>query len=736
MDILVIFRLLLRRIWILVLVPLTASIIAFYFKFNSQRSFRSVLQLATGFTTNDQIRVTDERFSLYEADVKFNNLIETINSPNSISLLSYKLLLHDLGSQPFRLPKEVKLLDDKELIQSARLIATHKLDSMLLLNPQDVEQRKVAALLKNYGYDFKSLKKNLTVRRVNFTDFIGIEFASENPKLSAFIVNNLADEFLRYYTLSKTERSGESVEFFKDLVDQKRQELDVKAEQLREYKSSNSVLNYELESASKLDQINDLENLRNQKEEEINAHRLSIRRLDEQINKLSSGGANTSVATDNRVIVSLREHINALNSRYIAGGSSDRVLLDSIVYLREQLRKEMSALSSTREPDGQSPSAKLKELINKKTELETLLEIAETNLTSVQAKLNILRYNVSGYANKEAVISDLQREVDVASQEYLEAQEKFNMAKNSALTGNPIRVILRGTAPAEPEPSKTIMVTLLAGVASFFLCAFTIIIIEFLDQRIKSPLYFQKVVNMPLVGTLNGVKNPGDFAFLFDKSITEPSLVTFKQLVRKLRFEIERHNAKVILVTSTKQGEGKSFLVLALSFSLSLIQKKVLIIDTNFKNTVLTKLLVKSKFKKLKAGSESPEVAELLSHEAYEDQENERDFISLTKYKNIHVIGSRIDNDSPSEILSGRDFVGMLGELRNQYDYIFMEGAAMNEFPDTKELIGYSDKILAVFSADSAIKQLDKDSISYLNQYNGKLIGAVLNRVEVKNLDV
>src|SRR6187431_2383973 len=122
MDVLVIFRLLLRRIWILILVPLVASIIAFLIKFNSQREFRSVLQLATGFTTNDQIRVNDERFSLYEADVKFNNLVETINSPNSISLLSYKLLLHDLSTQPFRLPKEVKLLDDAELLRSAREI--------------------------------------------------------------------------------------------------------------------------------------------------------------------------------------------------------------------------------------------------------------------------------------------------------------------------------------------------------------------------------------------------------------------------------------------------------------------------------------------------------------------------------------------------------------------------------------------------------------------------------------
>jgi hypothetical protein len=65
-----------------------------------------------------------------------------------------------------------------------------------------------------------------------------------------------------------------------------------------------------------------------------------------------------------------------------------------------------------------------------------------------------------------------------------------------------------------------------------------------------------------------------------------------------------------------------------------------------------------------------------------------------------------------------------------------MEGPAMNEFSDAKELIKYADKIVPIFSAESSIKQLDKETIQFLESLNGKLTGSILNLMDVKNLNV
>lgn len=108
--------------------------------------------------------------------------------------------------------------------------------------------------------------------------------------------------------------------------------------------------------------------------------------------------------------------------------------------------------------------------------------------------------------------------------------------------------------------------------------------------------------------------------------------------------------------------------------------------------------------------------------------------ITASNYRNIDIIGSKLNNNSPSEIFSGRNFQGLLDEVKKHYDYVLMEGANLNAYSDTRELVQYTDKVLPVFSGRSIIKQMDRESISFLNSLNGKLMGAILNKVDEKNL--
>jgi succinoglycan biosynthesis transport protein ExoP len=213
--------------------------------------------------------------------------------------------------------------------------------------------------------------------------------------------------------------------------------------------------------------------------------------------------------------------------------------------------------------------------------------------------------------------------------------------------------------------------------------------------------------------------------------------------LRKLRHEIESQNSKIFLFTSPKKRDGKTFIMFSLAYVLSLLEKRVLIIDTNFKNNSLSqilgrnhgdlkvldskknKLLVSAEGEQQKAEGDKPEF----------DHENSYDLINPTKYKNIYIVGnSGGGHESPAEILSGRDFANLVTLLADSFDYVLMEGAAMNEYSDTKELVRYADKVIAVFSAESTIKNLDRDSIQYFKSLGKKFGGAVLNRVNSKDL--
>ena len=59
----------------------------------------------------------------------------------------------------------------------------------------------------------------------------------------------------------------------------------------------------------------------------------------------------------------------------------------------------------------------------------------------------------------------------------------------------------------------------------------------------------------------------------------------------------------------------------------------------------------------------------------------------------------------------------------------------MNNYSDTKELVDFVDKVVTIFAAESDIKQIDKDSIHFLKSLGGKFMGAILNKVNLKDLN-
>jgi succinoglycan biosynthesis transport protein ExoP len=75
----------------------------------------------------------------------------------------------------------------------------------------------------------------------------------------------------------------------------------------------------------------------------------------------------------------------------------------------------------------------------------------------------------------------------------------------------------------------------------------------------------------------------------------------------------------------------------------------------------------------------------------------------------------------------------LLDSLELTYDYIFLEGSSINDYSDTQELVEYVDHVITVFSADSQLKAVDRQSLDFLQSLQEKFLGAVLNRVELKH---
>lgn len=734
MELTTIFRLLLSKKWILIIIPLVAAVMSYVFSLSMVKKYRSATVLSTGFTTNEGIKITDERVDLWAAGVKFDNLIQKIKSEQVIALLSYHLLIHDLeNSSPYRqLPKESVGLLTPELRQKALATVKGKLDKIEMLSSFESVENEVIKLMQAYRYDGWSIWKNLDVRRTGSTDFVEVSFVSENPKLSAFVVNKLSEEFIRFDSYLNTNSSSESVKFFADIVEEKKRIVDDKTKFLETFRASNNLAGQDFTDL-KSSQIVSYELLRQEKSDEIISKQLQVASVEKQIQALGSNQGNESREAGEKILL-IRGKINELNQIYVSTGSSDKQLEETINNLRAELQKEMNkvALSSS----GQPTKLTREELLVKKNQLELELQIAQNSLNSLEQTINNLKGVVYSSASKKTSIESLERELKQATDEYVKALDKYNFEKNKSLIAqSSIKITQRGQPNGAPESSKRVLIIGMAYMASLALCVFTIIGIEFLDQKLKSPSKFEAYCDLKLLGWINQINTKGlDLKSLFKAKSESVETENFKQFLRKIRFEIENSNAKVLLVTSTKPNEGKTFIVLSLAYSLSLLNKRTLIIDTNFRNNSLSQLLIApASFQKML--QQDGQVKLLTNPNGNESEsENTKNIISRTSDSNIDVIGSSMGNESPSEILAGKDFKGMIAQLRNHYDYIIMEGASLNQFSDTKELLSFTDKVLTVFSADSSLSSTDKESINFIKSLDGLFLGAILNKVDMKNV--
>nr|WP_295865969.1 hypothetical protein [uncultured Chitinophaga sp.] len=728
MDVIYFIKALLKKKWWIILSTLAAVVLAFVFTMGRQRLYVSNAQMSTGFTIKDQITLREENTNIYEADVKFENVVQTMNSPLVIGLLQYQLLIHDLTSnkpfvqlteKDFKSP-EYKAFNKTEALQICR----NHLDSLQMLTSYHPDERRILEYMKLCKYDYESVRKMLNVGRLSRTDYIDISFRSPNPEQSAFVVNTLYSEFIRYYRSLRSERTVENVSTFEELVNKKKQELDAKVEALRMYKSSAGLLNVEAASTNELSLISQLEKGLLDEQATNNTLQASLQNVSTQLAAANQG---KTAYSNNNDIVSLRRQINDLNDEYLRTGSNNDVLAERIKALRKQLQNA-SSIGAT--PTGTAVSKE--ELIQKKAGLESDLKASSQNIANLQAKIRMLKGSVGSYANKEATVSTLQQEVTLAQDEYNKLKEKLNSAiDNRTAPMDNFRQTLKGQPAFKPESSKRIIIMGVSGLAILMLTTISILFREFFDSSIKSPSIFEKNVDLKLISTINhaDLKKYSILEVLQQKEENYDAVRkrqnSFREFLRKLRFEIENSGKSIFLFTSTEPQQGKTTLVQAVSYSLSLSNKKVLIIDTNFCNNDLTLQLQARPT--LETFSVAPEDFSI---------EKVKEIVTTYSVENIEVIGCKGGDYTPTEILPKNHLLNYLPQLKQYYDFIIMEGAPLNDYTDSKELEHYAEGVVAVFSSKISLKQNDRESIQFLEGLNGKLLGAVLNNIKEDYLDL
>jgi uncharacterized protein involved in exopolysaccharide biosynthesis/Mrp family chromosome partitioning ATPase len=746
MDFAYLVNILLKRKWLLLSVVLLASVATWFLVGKLPPTYKAKAVISTGIIDYKGVSIQRDNpfIQKFQIESAFNGLIEKMKSRNSIKLLSDKLLLHDLGadginSKPFRVPDN----EDSEFSASdfenyAQTLKTHTPDSSVKATFNEVQTNNRIA--EAFQYDYESLLKKLEIKRVGETDLMTIEYEAESPDLSYFAVRTFVEEFFKMHEADLSSEEDMALKFHTSQVENKKRELDAKIEEINNYKKTHGLVDVGTQRESAIGLLDELNLKREEEASKIPALKTSIAILNEKLKNYTKATgeqyANLVFFTDDYQV--MKDEIQRLQEKQVelvATGKSTAAVEVRIEELQRKLSNQIQntpALTSKKRQE--RIDIQVEKWITESLEKQMALEFAQEAVASYDNEIRKINSKANQLIINDNELATLEADKNRMQEEYLSAKDEYDKSRMfSEGTENPLTIIEPAEMPDEPEPSHRAVFSAFAGVASGTMASIVLFLLAFMDSTMQSPSQFQRTTKLPLLGYVNRVKVRNmNLQQLFAHTQGQGDLENFKENIRKLRTAVENSGAKSFLFVSPKEQEGKSFLIVLLAYALSLNNKRILIVDTNFKNNTLSGFKTKS-FIEITTDPTQGFLKGIgtgfkqLPPPAGAD-------MSDPQLKNIDIIGNKGGSQSPSEILAGKDFSKVMEQYGRKYDFIFMEAAALNKFSDGRELLNFAEKIIAVFSTQMPISNADKDTFEFLRSLNGKMLGGILNNVDLKNL--
>jgi len=248
------------------------------------------------------------------------------------------------------------------------------------------------------------------------------------------------------------------------------------------------------------------------------------------------------------------------------------------------------------------------------------------------------------------------------------------------------------SAPSEGEqvyPSDAITLPLFALLGLLF-PAFIIFISECLRTVVGNVKEVSRLTDIKIIGEVSYDGNPLVINNENSKLIAE----NFRQLRNTIDVRFHRATHKLVLVTSSIHGEGKTFVSINLAMAFTLLNKRVLLVDADLRKPNMSKYLLSQ--------SESG-LTDLLANKTLK---REKFFEYIDEFPNLHILQAGQLPDSPDELLMSERFKQFIESVKADYDYVIVDTPPIRTTHDAYAVAQYADMTLYVVREKLTPKRL------------------------------
>ncbi|MDE6463309.1 MAG: polysaccharide biosynthesis tyrosine autokinase [Muribaculaceae bacterium] len=547
------------------------------------------------------------------------------------------------------------------------------------------------------GYDAaaevldQSVHNEIASKRSNV---IGMSIETPVPDFGKAVLNEIIKKYNERGIYQKNNQGELTANFLDDRLEILAADLSATEAQIQNYKQERGITDVVVEARYQTEKKGRLEEALLEAETQAEILRITSAFLDNEANRFEliplntdNEALQTAIASYNDMLIRRAE----LMATALPDNAELRRLENRIDLKRGSLRNSMNRAQ----------------------------ESADVAVREIRNEMNAAETRLGNIPQQEREYYDMRRQQELKSQLYFfllkRSEENALLLANATPKG---QIIDEAYTMSEPLGMSKKVIMLIALFLGLCIPPMWLYIRKMLYNRFETRADIERMTDVPILGEMCVDRSGRQLVVSSDD--TSSSAELFRLMRSNLLFVLTDPRDKVVLMTSTSSGEGKSFISINLAASMALLGKKVLLVGMDIRNPQLANYL-----------KISPRFG-LTQYLSSADIKLSDIIVPLKEVNGLDVICAGPVPPNPAEMLISPKVDELFATLREQYDYIIVDTAPIGLVSDTFTLDRIADAAIYVCRANyTSLSDLELINDIY-EQHRLKKVSLVVNGTAAK----
>ena len=555
----------------------------------------------------------------------------------------------------------------------------------------------------------------LSITPVRKTKLVNVSFESNDPVFAALVANTVGEQYIESYLDAKLELTTRASRWLNERLGDLKGVLESSEDRLIAFKQEQGLVDVD----GSVGRLNEQELLL--ATAELAQARSAFAAQSDLYREVQSLGSNTdlletipAIQADplvQRVKIEqgqAQRALDELRNRY--GDRHPRVV---------DANSQLATLNSTLQGH----------LLRVAGSISKDFQLAQQRVATIESKLASGKQEIQALGTKKFELDELEREVDTNRGIYNSFYSRISEARSADGLETANARISDAAVPAIiPVKPKKQLIIALAALASMVLSMLMALLYEQMDDTVKSTGDIEEKLGLKLLGILPLIKG-GMFSRARTLPLNPLEIVDpkgrFSEAVKTVRTALcmgeARAPRKVVAITSSVPGEGKSSTAINLAFSLGQMER-VLLIDCDLRRPTIAKAAGLDK--------NTPGLSNLISKSAAASECIKQGVFGGA----MDILPSGPIHDQPLEFLSSKRFENIVTQLSEHYDRIILDCAPTQAVSDALVISRLTDALVYCVKSHDTSMELVRRGVRRLNQINAPLAGVIITQVDIDKI--